>query len=102
MIAPCRSAHVQRHGARDGAHRARSHAELAGGFQRGFAQLGMRGEPEVVVGGEVDDVLAIETRFGGALRFQDAQALVGALGAPGFQLIVQIRQGICHGYSYKV
>ena len=50
----------------------------------------MRGQAEIVVGREVDDVFAVEARFGGALRFQDAQALVGALCAPVFELVVQV------------
>ena len=55
---------------------------------RRFSELGMGGESEVVVGREVDHLLAIELRFGRAGRFQDAQAIVGALRAPLFQLIV--------------
>ena len=86
--------HVQRHGAGDGADGAGADAELAHGFDGGFAQLGMGGESEVVVGGEVDHLLAVEARFGGALRFQDAQALVGAFRAPLFELVVKVRERI--------
>ena len=88
--------HVHAHGAGDGAHRAATHAEFADRFQRRFAQFGMRRQPEVVVGGEVDHLFAVEARFRRALRFQDAQPLVGALGAPLFQLIVKIRERIRH------
>ena len=42
--------HVDLHGAGDGAHRARADAVFLRGFQRGFAQLGMRGQAEVIVG----------------------------------------------------
>ena len=52
--------HVDFHGAGDGAHGARSDAVLARGFERRFAQFGMRREPEVIVRGEVDDSLAVE------------------------------------------
>jgi len=41
--------HVNFHGAGDGAHCAGSHAVFAGGLKRGFAQLGMRGQAEVIV-----------------------------------------------------
>ena len=57
-------------------------------------QLGMSGQAEIVVGGEVDDLLAVEARFGGARRFEDAQALVDAFGFPLVELIVQVGERI--------
>ena len=87
---------VQLHGAGNSAHRARTHAILAHRFERRLAQARMRGQPQVIVGGEVDDVLAIEARFSGAFRFQHAQALVTAFAFPLFNLIVEVRQRIRH------
>ena len=87
---------MQTHGAGYGAHRARSHAEPANGLDGRLAQLGMRGQAQVVVGSEVDDQLAIEARFGRAFRFEDAQALVGAFGAPLLDLFVKERECVRH------
>ena len=52
--------HVDLHGAGDGAHRARSDAVFARGFERRLAQLGMRGQAQIIVRREVDDLLAVE------------------------------------------
>jgi hypothetical protein len=82
--------HVQRHGSRNRAHRSRPHAVAPGGVQRRFPQLRVCGQPQIVVGGEVDHVLAIEARFGGALRFQNAQPLIRSGPLPAFQLLRQI------------
>ena len=71
--------HVELHGAGDGAHRARAHAVLARGFQRRLAQLGMRGQAEIIVGREVDDLLAVEGADRRLLVFEHAQMEVGAL-----------------------
>ena len=68
------------HGAGDGAHRARSHAVLARGLERRLAQLGMRGQAEVIVRGEVDDLLAVEGADGGLLVLEHAQFEVRAFG----------------------
>ena len=68
-------------------------------LDRGFAQLGMSGQAQVVVGREVDDLLAVEARFGGALRFQNAQALVSALGLPLLDLVVEVGKWIGHEVS---
>ena len=69
-------------------HKDVAHAEFSDRFQRRLAQLGMRGQPQVIVRCQVDHLLAVELCLGRAGRFQDAQALVSALGAPLFQLIV--------------
>ena len=72
------------------------------GFDGRLAQLGMRGQPQVIVGGQVDDLPAVEARFRGALRFQDAQPLVGALVAPLLQLIVKdTREDCSHSSVYN-
>ncbi len=52
--------HMDLHRARDGAHGARSDAILARGFERRFAQFGMRRQAEVIVRGEIDDLLPVE------------------------------------------
>ena len=88
--------HVQAHGAGDRTHRARADAEFFDGCDGRFAQLGMGGQAEVIVGGEVDDLLPVESRFGGALRFEDAQALVSAFRAPLLELIVKIGKRGAH------
>src|SRR5690348_15284009 len=59
----------------------------------------MSGEPEIIIGREIDDVLAVESRFRRALRLQHAQALIGALLAPLVQLIAEIGKRIGHEFS---
>ena len=71
--------HVDLHGAGDGAHRARADAEFLRRFERGFAQLGMGGQAEIIVGGEVDDLLAVEGADRRLLVVEHAQLEVGAL-----------------------
>src|SRR3974390_500047 len=68
----------QRHGAGDGAPRARAHAELLRGFQRRLAQLGMRRQPQVVVRRQVDDPFAVERTHRRLLVLEHAQLEVGA------------------------
>src|SRR5215469_7592127 len=51
-------------------------------------------QSEIVVRRQVDDFAAVEPGFGGAGRFQHAQALVGARLPPGLQLRAQVRQRI--------
>ena len=70
--------HVNTHGAGDGAHRARAHAILLRRLQSGFAQLGVRCQPEVVVGSEVDDLLAVEGAHRPLLILQHTQLEVRA------------------------
>ena len=79
--------HVNLHSAGDGAHRARADAVLLRRFQRGFAQFGMGGQSEVVVGCEVDDLLAVEGAHGRLLIIEHAQLEVGALLLEFVQLI---------------
>ena len=48
--------HVDAHGAGDGAHCARAHAQFARGLQGRLDQLGVVAQAEVVVAGQVDDL----------------------------------------------
>src|SRR5580658_7925440 len=86
--------HVDFHRARDGAHRARSHAILARSLQRRFAQLWMRREAEVIIRGKVDHALAVESTKRRLLVVQHAQLEVGALGLEFVKLIGQERKRI--------
>ena len=70
--------HVDLHGAGDGSYRSRADAVGFGRFDRGFAQRGVVAEAEVVVGGEVDDLLAVVGADGALLVFKLAQLEVGA------------------------
>ena len=90
------SCDVQAHGAGDGADRARTDAVLLHGLDGRFPQLGMGRQAEVIVGCEVDHLFAVKARLRGALRFQDAQALVGALAMQLFELIVKVGERITH------
>ena len=91
--------HVQGHGAGDGAHRTRAHAKLACGCERRFHQFWMSCEPEIIVGREIDDIAAVETRLRRARRFQNAQPLIGTRLAPRLQLPAQVRQRIAHRFN---
>ena len=62
-------------------------AVLPGGFQRGFAQLGMRGQAEIIVGREIDDLLAVEGADRRLLVVEHAQLEVSALLLEFVQLI---------------
>jgi hypothetical protein len=74
----------------------------SGGRECGLAEFRMGRQTEVIVGGEVDHLFAVEARLGSALRLEDAEALVSAFGAPLFELIVQVRQWIAHGCSQTI
>ena len=67
--------------------------------QSRLPQLGMGSQPEVIVGGEIDDLLAVETRDGRAFRFEHAQPLIGAFLAPLFELVAEKRERIRHKFS---
>ena len=51
---------VERHRAGDGAHRPGAHAVVAGGPGGGLAQARVVGQAQVVVGGEADDLAAVD------------------------------------------
>ncbi len=90
--------HVEVHGAGYGADRARPGAVLAGGLDGGFDELRVRGQPEIVVGREVDDVLAIEARFGGARPFEDAKPLIRAGFFPVGDLVAEVGERVEAGH----
>ena len=73
--------HVDAHGPGDGPHRARTHAELPRGRKGRFDQLGMVGQAQVIVAGQVDDLLAVVVADGGLLVVENAQLEMRALGA---------------------
>ena len=89
--------HVDLHGAGNGAHRARSDAVLARGFERGLAQLGMRGQAEIIVRGQVDDFFAVEGADRGLLVVEHAQAEVRAFGLEIVELVGEVGKRIGAG-----
>ena len=89
--------HVDLHGAGDGAHRARADAVLLGGIQRSFAQLGMRGQPQIIVGGKVDDLLTVEGADRRLLVVENAQPEISALLLEFVQLVGEKRERIGAG-----
>ena len=70
--------HVDVHGAGDGADGSGACAVLACGGDGGFFEAGIVAEAQVVVGGEVDDALAIVGADGGLLVVEHAQLEEGA------------------------
>jgi len=100
--------HVNFHGAGDGADRACSHTVFAGGFEGGLAQLGMRGQAEVIIRSQIDDFLAVEGADCGLFIIEDAQAEVCALGLEIVELVGQVREwvgaggGGCHLSSLRL
>ena len=73
--------HVDAHGAGDGADRARAHAKRVGGGDCGLNQLGVVGQAEIVVAGQVDDLAPVVVADGGLLVVEHAQPEVRAFGA---------------------
>ena len=67
---------------------------LLGRLKRGFAQLGMRRQPKVIVRRKVDDPLAIERALGRLFVFEHAQLEVGALWLSVLELVGEIRERI--------
>ncbi len=61
-------------------------------LQGARAELGVSGQPQVVVGGKVDDLVAVEAGDGKLLGFEHAQLLVELLLAQLVQFIGQILQ----------
>jgi hypothetical protein len=88
--------HVQGHGAGNRPHRSRADAELAHRLQRCLAQFGMRGQPKIIVGRQVDHLPAVEARFRRTLGLEHAQPLEGSLGAPLIDLFVKVEKGVGH------
>src|SRR5581483_827555 len=80
------------HRSRNRTHRAGACAVLAGRRERRLPQLGMGGQPQVIVGSEIDHPLAIKGANRGLLIFEDTQAEVGALALQLIELIGEIRE----------
>jgi hypothetical protein len=70
--------HVDVHGAGDGADGSRAYAIFFCSGNGGFFEFGVVAEAEVVVGGEVDDALAVVGADGGLLVVQFAQLEEGS------------------------
>ena len=87
------------HGPGDGADRARADPKLARGFERRLAQLGMRGQPQIIVRRQVDDLLSVKRTDWRLLVFQHAQLEVRALGLEFVELVGEIRERIDAGCS---
>ena len=81
---------VQGHGPGDRSHGARTGPVLHGRLRRGFLELRMRRQAQVVVRGEVDDVAAVEPRPGGLLAFQDPRMQCGPGSVQLLELFPQI------------
>ena len=77
------------HGARDGAHGARSHAVFARRFERGFAQFGVSRKAKIIIRGQVDDPLAVKGAERSLLVIQHTQLEMRALGSEFVELIGQ-------------
>ena len=71
--------HVDAHGSGDGPHRAGADAKGARGGQGGLNQLGVVGQAEVVVAGQVDDLAAVVMADRSLLVVEDAKLEIGAL-----------------------
>ncbi|MBV6491303.1 MAG: hypothetical protein CNCCGFBP_01885 [Fimbriimonadaceae bacterium] len=67
------------HFAADPAHRARAHAPPLDRFERGLPNLGVIGEPQVVVAGKVDDLFAVHPHPAACRSFEHARLLVEVL-----------------------
>ncbi len=78
------------HGAGDGADGAGADAEFARGVDGGAAELGMRGEAEIIIRAEVDDFLAVEDGDGLLLAFENLHAEIEMLGFQVFERVVEI------------
>ena len=74
-------------GAGDCANRARSNAVLTSSVERGLAQLGMSGQTEIIVRGQIDYTLAIEGADRRLLVIEHAQLEMGTLGLKFVELI---------------
>ena len=88
--------HVDRHGPGDRSHCARAHTVFPCRFERGFAQLGMRSESQIIVRSEIDYLMPVEAGCGRALRLQYAQRLIGPGPPPRGKLFSQEGQRGAH------
>ncbi|MNX87941.1 hypothetical protein D3C86_1198950 [compost metagenome] len=93
--------HVLAHGARDGADRARTCAELVDGLVGRLHEPGVGRQAQVVVGAEVDDLLVVEASLGLLLAFEHAGHAVQAPVLEVLQLVGEVTEGIvAHRVSY--
>jgi len=72
---------VQFHGSRDAADRTGADTQLSNGLHGSLAQGPVRGEAEIVVGSQVDDLAAVKRAAGLLLAFQYAEFRGNTLGA---------------------
>src|SRR5580704_19467648 len=91
---------VQAHGARDRPYRARTGPELLRRFNLRLDELGMIGESEVVVAGEINYFAAVEAGDRLASGLEHTQALIGASFAPCIELVAQIAERFCSGHAF--
>src|SRR5579875_322966 len=94
------------HGADNGAHRAGADSVLTRGVNGGAAQFGMRGESQIIVRAQIDDLFAIDDGDRFLLALEHAQAVVQPLRFQIFHGVVQIlglraRGGNRQGVSIK-
>ena len=80
------------HGAGDGSNSPRTYTEFASGFQGSFAQLGMGGQAEIIIGCQVDDPLAIKGTLRRLRVFEHAQLEMRALLFQIVHLVSEIRK----------
>ena len=98
--------HVDAHGAGDGAHRARAHAERPRRGHRRLNQPWVVGQAKVVVAGQVDHLAAVVVAHRRLLVVEDAQLEVGSLGAQFVERCGQMGKlgagrGLDHGVHLK-
>jgi len=78
------------HGAGNGAHRARANPVLARSFECCFAQLGMRGQAEIIVGSKIDYFLAVESAQRCLLIVKHAKPEMRAFGLEIVELVGKV------------
>ena len=81
------------------AHRARSDAVFARGFQRRLTQLWVRGQPQIIVRRQIDDFLAVKRADRRLLVLQHAQLEVRAFGFEFVELVGEIGERVRAGCS---
>ena len=95
---PALELHVNVHGAGDGSDRSRAHTQTARRVDRRFAKPGMRRESEVVVGGQVHHLPAVERGLCLLFAAKDAKTPVESLLFEQIELCAQKRKRIdMHG-----
>ena len=65
--------------------------------------FGVSGQAEIIVGGEVDDLLAVESADGGLLVVEHAQLEVRAFGLEFVELVGEVGERVgagCGGHNY--